>query len=104
MPKDVLPESSHAQLARPLTPQERAAELARGERAVSRDVRRAFVLVLLGCVLSLLLGLLLMGWAVYTTDPQLGQIAFFGGLLVGYSGIVVSLAQYYLRGERAGWW
>ena len=45
-----------------------------------------------------------MGWGLHTKDPGLGEIAVLGGLLVGYTGIVVTLARYYLRGEEAGWW
>jgi hypothetical protein len=93
-----------ADWARLPSPEERAAELARIEREVATDVRRAFVAALAGCVVSLLAGLALMAWALHTTDPQLGEAAFLGGLIVGYAGITVTLARYYLRGERDGWW
>jgi hypothetical protein len=45
-----------------------------------------------------------MGRAMHTTDSQLGQIAFLGGLILGYAGTVTTVARYYLRGEREGWW
>jgi hypothetical protein len=90
--------------ARVPSPEERAAELARDEREVRRDVRRAFIAAIAGCALWLLAGLGLMAWAFHTTDPQLGQAALLGGLIVGNAGITVTLARYYVRGERHGWW
>ncbi len=93
-----------AQWTRLPSPQERAAEVARHEREVESDVRRAYLATLAGCALWLLAGLSLMAWAFHTTDPQLGQAAFLGGLIVGYAGITVTLARHYLRGERHGWW
>ena len=47
---------------------------------------------------------MLMGWGLHTTDPELGAIAFLGGLLLAYVGIVVTLARYFLLGEESGWW
>jgi hypothetical protein len=90
--------------ARRLTPEERAAELAREERAVNGDIRRAFVGALCGCAFWLTAGLVAMGCGLHTTDPELGGIAFLAGLIIGYSGLTVTLARYYVRGEREGWW
>jgi hypothetical protein len=90
--------------ARRPTPAERAAELAEDERAVRREIRHAVVWTLGGCLCSLGVALGLMGWAVHTTDPGSGQIALLGGLIVGYGGIAISVARFYLHGERAGWW
>lgn len=98
------PERSRAAWARIPTPEERAAELTRSERLTNRDIRVAFVLALGGCFFWLSVGLSLMGWALHTTDRDYGTIAFLGGLLVGYTGMVVTLARYYLRGVRSGWW
>ena len=49
-------------------------------------------------------GLASIGWAIHTTDPGWARIAFLSGLVIGYTGIVVTLARYYLEGEKAGWW
>ena len=102
--QDESPVRSKATWARIPSPDERAAELANYERLTTRDIRRACVLAIAGCFFWLSLGLLLLGWALHTTDRAYGQIAFLSGLLVGYTGMVVTLARYYLRGERAGWW
>jgi len=61
------------------------------------------VAAILGCALSVLVGLSCIGWALHTTDPGLGQIALLSGLILGYGGITISLASYYLRGEARGW-
>ena len=98
------PAPSKATWARIPTPEERAAELEHSERLTTRDIRRAFVLAIVGCLFWLSVGLGLVGWALHTTDRDDGQIAFVGGLLVGYTGMFVTLARYYLRGERSGWW
>ena len=86
------------------TPEERAAELARVERLVAHDKRRAFLLTLVACVFWAAVGLTLIAWALHTTDVANGQIAFWSGLLAGYSGIAFTLARYYLKGESEGWW
>ena len=85
-------------------PEERAAELARVERLLVRDMRRAFLLTLVACVSWLGVGLALMAWAVHTTNVANGLIAFWSGLLAGYSGIAITLARYYLKGKNEGWW
>src|SRR5262249_24578565 len=90
--------------ARLPSPEERAAELERDERLVRRDIRAAGLRTLGVVGLSLGLGLALMGIGLHTTDPGFGQIAFLGGLIVGYAGILVSCAQYYRRGQAQGWW
>ena len=74
------------------TPEERAAELARYEQLTNRDIRRAFLAAIGGCFVWAAAGLALMGWAFHTTNREYGEIAFLGGLLVGYTGIVVTLA------------
>ena len=93
-----------ADWAQPPSPEERAAQLAEEERLVTRDIRAAYLRALLGCVASVLIALGFMGWALHTTDPGWGQIAFLTGLLLGYSGLVLTLARTYLRGQDQGWW
>jgi hypothetical protein len=50
----------------------------------------------------MLLGLYLLGWSVHTTDYLYGRIAFFGGLIVGNTGIVYTLLNTYRRLEKSG--
>jgi hypothetical protein len=90
--------------ARLPSPEERAAELERDERLVRRDIRAASFRTLGAVGVSVGLGLILMAVGLHTTDSDLGQIAFLGGLIVGYAGIIFSFAQYYRRGQDQGWW
>lgn len=90
--------------ARLPSPEERAAELERDERLVRRDLALAGLRTLGAVGGSLGVGLALMAIGLHTTDPAFGQIAFLAGLIVGYAGVVVSFARYYLRGQDQGWW
>lgn len=102
-PSDSLPVSGAHWAHRP-TPEERAAELERDERETRRDIRRAFAAVIAACFFWLGAGLTFMGWGFHTMDRDLGETLLLSGLLVGYTGIAVTLGRYYLRGEREGWW
>jgi hypothetical protein len=86
------------------SPEQRAAQLAVEEREVLRLGRWAYFRALLGCLVSLLSGLALMGWSMHTTNQRWAGTAFWGGLLVGYGGITVVLARLYRSGEESGWW
>lgn len=97
-------EQSKTARTRVPTPEERAAEVARAEELTTRDVRRSFLFAIGGCIFWLIAGLASIGWAIHTTDPGWGRIAFLAGLIIGYTGIVVTLARYYLEGQQAGWW
>jgi hypothetical protein len=81
-----------------------ARERLESERQVARGYRRELARVCAECLGSVFLGLVCLGYALHTTDRGTGAIAFWGGLVVGYSGIVFSLASAYLRGERRGDW
>jgi hypothetical protein len=76
----------------------RAAE---AERA-NRDTVRSLVLTALSCVGWCAVGLLFLMWSAHTTDVGYGRIAFFGGLVVGNGGILVTLIVAYARAERRG--
>lgn len=80
------------------------AERLEAEREVARTYRREMLRAALECVASCLIGLLLMAAGLHTTDLQLGKIFFFGGMLVGYTGITLSLFSAYRRGEQRGDW
>ena len=86
------------------SPEERAAELEADERETRREVRRAFAAAVGGCIVSVLGAVIPMAWALHTSDPGLGAIGFLAGPIIGYSGITFTLARYYLRGEKNGWW
>ena len=48
------------------------------------------------------IGVVIMAFAVWVTDVQRGQILLSLGMLVGYTGIVVTLWLAYLRAEERG--
>jgi len=92
-----------ASVARLPTPEERAAELAAAERAITRELRRVYARALILCLLFMLAGLALVAWAVHSTDPNNAQLAFWGGLLFGNGGILITLVTTYHRAMEEGW-
>jgi hypothetical protein len=67
-----------------------------------RDAFRARVRTAIMCVVWSAVGLFIMGWGLHTTDPDLGQVAWLGGMVVGYSGILFTLARAYLKARERG--
>ncbi|MES2176320.1 MAG: hypothetical protein V4550_00535 [Gemmatimonadota bacterium] len=84
------------------SPAERAAELLANERETERMARRLLIQTLLGCAICSALGILLVSWAVHTTDAGWAEIAFWGGLLVGDGGMMFLLLRHYRRQEQLG--
>jgi membrane associated rhomboid family serine protease len=68
------------------------------------DLRIDLTLTALACVAFSALGIALIGYALHTTDPWIGRIAFWSGLAVGNSGIIFTLLAAYRRGESRGDW
>ncbi|HSQ30395.1 MAG TPA: hypothetical protein VLN49_11130 [Gemmatimonadaceae bacterium] len=81
-----------------------ARERLEAERQVSRVYRRELLRVCLECLGSSFLGVFCMGFALHTNDAGYGAIAWWGGMVVGYSGIALSLISAYIRGDRRGDW
>lgn len=87
----------------PMSPlAERARQLDEDERFATRERLRDQLVASAACILSAAAGLALLGFAVHTTDPVVGRIAFFGGLAVGNAGILTALVWVYARAERRG--
>jgi hypothetical protein len=74
------------------------------EREVTRAGWLELARVCLECLGSCALGLLCLGYALHTTDPSVGAVAWWTGMLIGYGGITLSLSTGYLRGIRRGDW
>lgn len=47
-------------------------------------------------------GLFIMAWAFHINDVQWGRILLALGMLVGYAGMIVTLARAYIRAEERG--
>jgi hypothetical protein len=71
-------------------------------RLASRDAFRANVRAALTCVAWSCAGLVCMGWGLHTTDPELGDIAWKGGMVVGYSGILFTIVRWYSKARKRG--
>jgi hypothetical protein len=74
------------------------------EREVGRAMRFELLRVCLECIGSCALALVALGFALHTTDPTVGAIAWWSGMLIGYGGITISLSTAYLRGVARGDW
>jgi hypothetical protein len=79
-------------------------ELKRAEehRLAERDAFWANVRAALMCVAWSCVGLVIMGWGLHTNDPELGQIAWRGGVIVGYAGILFTVVRAYLKAKERG--
>lgn len=78
----------------------RAEEAGEARRATRRDLAWTAA----QCVLWVVLGLLLIGWSMHTTDPVLGRAAFYAGIGIGNGGWIFSALAAYARGEKRGDW
>ena len=87
-------------------PQEIQEELQRKRREehvlAQRDAFWAGVRTALTCVAWSAIGLALMGVGLHLSDPDLGQIAWKGGMVVGYSGILVTLIRWRSKARERG--
>jgi hypothetical protein len=91
-----------ARLSRIPSPAERAAELQRFERQSDRDRFRDLIRTSVECIAWCVAGLTCLGWSFHTNDQGWGLIAFYGGLVIGNSGILVSLYCANLRAIERG--
>jgi hypothetical protein len=74
------------------------------EREAERDSRWELARVCGECLGSSLVGGFVMMIALHTTDAGYGAIFWWGGMVIGYSGILISLVTAYRRGEKRGDW
>lgn len=78
--------------------QKRVAEHHQASRdAFWANVRAAFMCVVWSCV-----GLVVMAFGLHTTDPDLGQVFWRGGVIVGYAGILFTTVRWHLKRRERG--
>ena len=94
--------SEPSRVVRAPSPEARAAQLAAEERDHRRRRLRRLLWRVLGCLGSAAAGAGLMGLALHTSDARWGEIAFWGGLLVGYGGIFLTLLISYQQAQEEG--
>ena len=87
-------------------PQEIQEELQRKRREEHEQAQRdsfwAHVRTALACVAWSAVGLAIMGWGLHTNDPELGQIAWKAGMVVGYAGILITLIRAHSKAKDRG--
>jgi hypothetical protein len=71
-------------------------------RLAQRDAFWATVRMGLMCIAWCGVGLVIMAWGLRTTDYDLGQIAWRGGQIVGYAGILFTVARWYSKARQRG--
>ena len=81
-----------------------AGERFKAQREIERFYRGEFLRVALQCIGSSFAGVWLILLSFHMTDPMLAQIPFWGGMLLGYAGISLSLISAYNRGTERGDW
>lgn len=82
---------------------ERAARHLREQREDARVRRRYWWGVALRCWLWAAAGLVTSGWALHTTDVDLGHILLGAGQLVTLVGVLGTLGRALLVAEERGW-
>ena len=71
-------------------------------RKATRDAFWANVRTALMCVAWSCAGLLCMAWGLHTTDPERGEVAWKGGVIVGYAGILFTLMRAHAKAKERG--
>ena len=87
-------------------PQEIQEELERKRREEHRQAERdsfwAHVRTALTCVAWSAAGLASMGFGLHTSDPELGQVFWKGGMVIGYAGILFTLVRAHSKAKERG--
>jgi hypothetical protein len=71
-------------------------------KQAERDAFRANVRAALMCVVWSAAGLGVMAFGLHTSDPEIGAIAWKGGMVVGYAGIVFTLMRWHSKARDRG--
>jgi hypothetical protein len=71
-------------------------------RRAERDAFWAHVRTALTCVAWSVVGMAVMGWGLHTNDRELGEVAWRGGMIVGYAGILFTLVRAYSKAKERG--
>ena len=77
---------------------QRAAE----HEQASRDAFWANIRTGLMCLGWSAAGLVVMGLGLHTTDEELGQVFWRGGMVLGYAGILLTMVRWYLKRQDRG--
>lgn len=84
------------------TPEERAARHLEADRLATRDERWSAFRTLVECWVWCAIGVGILALGMHTDDEKLGRIYFWGGIVVGNSGMLWTLIRHYQRGDARG--
>jgi hypothetical protein len=82
--------------------EERARDRLEADRLATRDARLALLRAAAECWFWCLLGLACLAWSLHTADYRSGLVAFWGGLVIGNSGLLFTLTRHYNRAKERG--
>ena len=82
--------------------EEMESKRAEEHRRAERDAFRAHVRTALSCVAWSAAGLVCMAWGLHTNDRELGEIAWRGGVILGYAGILFTLVRAHAKARERG--
>jgi hypothetical protein len=82
--------------------EERARDRLVADRLATRDARLALFRAAAECWFWGLLGLACLAWSFHTGDEKSGQVAFWGGLVIGNSGLLFALTRHYNKAKERG--
>ena len=71
-------------------------------RQASRDAYWANVRAALMCLGWSFAGLAVMGLGLHTSDAELGQVYWKGGMVLGYAGILFTIVRWHLKRRERG--
>ncbi|MEO7084326.1 MAG: hypothetical protein ABI442_17165 [Gemmatimonadaceae bacterium] len=81
-----------------------AGERLEAERQIQRTYRWELFRVCIECLTGAAIGAVCMGFGLHVTGRDVGEIFWWGGMLLGYVLITISLMTAYQRGEERGDW
>jgi hypothetical protein len=94
--------SIHSWKRRPLTLEERALEIEQREKEFRRQMRSLYLRYGLEYAVWFSIGLFLLGWSMHTTDSRYAGLAFWGGLILGDGGMILTLVRARHEAEKRG--
>jgi hypothetical protein len=94
--------SIHSWNRHPLTLEERALEIEQREKESRRQTRSLYLRYGLEYAVWFSIGLFLLGWSMHTTDSRYAGLAFWGGLILGDGGMILTLVRARHQAEKLG--
>jgi hypothetical protein len=84
----------------PPSPEERAAELQRAERAARIGEWKLYGYCIVQCFAATFVGCVIAGFGFAVTDPETGQILLLAGGIVSWTGNLMALGRLAIRVDR----